>query len=265
MASSFVPQEEAPGGRFPSDRYHVASTHFAGRIGANQEFSIRTPADADVLEKTPDAAPLVPWKQMVNVRQFMQMDIWKSAFVEGVGTLLFVYFTCFLAVGLAAMVNHLVTGPVVPSLIGGLLNTITLPIFIFAAGPVSGGHLNPTITIATFFARLSTFPRSILYVGFQILGATLAGLLLRASFDTQSFTVPGCIIDTRKVSQGSAFVIEFVTDFVLIFLSFGVGLDPRQRQVFGPALGPIFVGLVLGITTFGSGYSRDGYSGFCKY
>ncbi|OQE24083.1 hypothetical protein PENFLA_c010G03018 [Penicillium flavigenum] len=87
------------------------------------------------------------------------------------------------------MAGHLATGPVVPSLIGGLLNTLTLPLFIFAAGPVSGGHVNPTITMATFFARLSTFPRSILYIGFQLLGATVAGYLLRSSFDTRSVSI----------------------------------------------------------------------------
>jgi hypothetical protein len=85
--------------------------------------------------------------------------------------------------------RHLATGPVVPSLIGGLLNTLTLPLFIFAAGPVSGGHVNPTITMATFFARLSTFPRSILYISFQLLGATVAGYLLRGSFDTRSVSI----------------------------------------------------------------------------
>jgi hypothetical protein len=31
---------------------------------------------------------------------------------------------------------------------------------------------------------------------------------------------------------------------MLIFLSFSVGLDPRQREVFGPALGPVFVGII---------------------
>lgn len=90
----------------------------------------------------------------------------------------------------------------------------------------------------------------------------MAGLLLRASFDTRSFIVPGCYIDTTKVSTGSAFAIEFTTDFALIFLSFGVGLDPRQRSVFGPALGPIFVGIVLGMCTFVTWFSRIGYTGF---
>lgn len=78
------------------------------------------------------------------------------------------------------------TQALVPSLLGGLTAILVLPLFIFAAGPVSGAHLNPTITIATLFARLATLPRCILYVGFQMLGGTIAGLLLRATFDTRS-------------------------------------------------------------------------------
>lgn len=36
-----------------------------------------------------------------------------------------------------------------------------------------------------------------------------------------------------------------MTSFVLIFIAFGVGLDPRQREVFGPALSPILVSLLF--------------------
>lgn len=64
--------------------------------------------------------------------------------------------------------------------------------------------------------------------------------------------------------MGSAFTIEFTTDLALIFLSFSVGLDPRQRTIFGPALGPILVGIVLGMCTFVTGFSRVGYTGFCE-
>ena len=56
------------------------------------------------------------------------------------------------------------TGALVPSLLGGLTASLVLPLFIFATGPVSGVHLNPTITIATFFGRLATLPRCILYL-----------------------------------------------------------------------------------------------------
>lgn len=82
------------------------------------------------------------------------------------------------------------TGALVPSLLGGLTAVLVLPLFIFATGPVSGAHLNPTITIATLFGRLATLPRCILYVGFQTFGGAMAGLLLRASFDTRSVRYP---------------------------------------------------------------------------
>ena len=64
-------------------------------------------------------------------------------------------------------------------------------------------------------------------------------------------------------SIGSAFAIEFVTDVAVIRLSFGVGLDPRQRGMFGPTLGPIFVGIPLGLCIFSTGIIRPGYMGFC--
>jgi hypothetical protein len=53
-------------------------------------------------------------------------------------------------------------------------------------------------------------------------------------------------IDTTLVPVGDIFVLEFMADIMLLFLAFGVGLDPRQGATFGPALGPILVGAALG-------------------
>lgn len=39
------------------------------------------------------------------------------------------------------------------------------------------------------------------------------------------------------------YALETMTSFALVFIAFGVGLDPRQREVFGPALSPILVGI----------------------
>ncbi|KAJ5146131.1 uncharacterized protein N7515_000695 [Penicillium bovifimosum] len=238
---------------------------FAGRIGANQEFSVdkTNSAHIELLQQSPDAAPWIPLKDALSLRHFLHVALWKAAAVEAIGP----KFSVAPSVAKDYMItlrSIFATGALVPSLLGGLTAILVLPLFIFAAGPVSGAHLNPTITIATFFGRLATLPRCILYVGFQVFGGAIGGLLLRASLDTRSFIVPGCFIDTTKVSAGSAFAIEFTTDLALIFLSFGVGLDPRQRSVFGPALGPIFVGIVLGMCTFVTGFSRPGYTGFCK-
>ncbi len=45
------------------------------------------------------------------------------------------------------------------------------------------------------------------------------------------------------------------------FLSFGVGLDPRQHQVFGPKLGPFLTACVLGLVSFSSVGLATGYPG----
>ncbi|KAL3455807.1 aquaporin-like protein [Aspergillus heterothallicus] len=237
---------------------------FAGRLGANQEWSIgkNSCVRAEILQKFPDAAPWIPVRDAISLGGFLQIQLWKAAVVEGIASCLLVYLTCFVAIGLGQVTPTFASGPLVPGLIGGLTALLALPLFIYSAGPVSGAHINPIITIATFFSRLCSLPRAILYVSFQSFGAAVAGYLLRASMDTRSFVVPGCYIDTSIVSVGSAFTIEATTDFALVFLAFGVGLDPRQRQVFGPALGPILIGVIVGMCTFFTGISREGYTGF---
>lgn len=52
-----------------------------------------------------------------------------------------------------------------------------------------------------------------------------------------------------------------ILDALLRYLSFGVGLDPRQAQMYGPSLGPILVGLCFGIVNFVTTGTAPGYSG----
>lgn len=146
-------------------------------------------------------------------------------------------------------------------LVGGLLNFLYLTIFTFCFGAVSGAHLNPTITIATFFARLCSLPRAVLYISFQTGGAALGGMLARASYGTRDFKVGGCWLYPDIVPIRDAFTIEFMTCTILLFFAFGVGLDPRQKQVVGPTLGPFMVGLSLASLSFGTGFARYGYGG----
>jgi hypothetical protein len=56
-----------------------------------------------------------------------------------------------------------------------------------------------------------------------------------------------------------------MTAMTLIFWAFGVGLDPRQAPVFGPAVGPFLVGLALAVTSFCGAFVKPGYTGSCKH
>lgn len=211
---------------------------FAGRIGGNQEFTL-TPDDSSfitVTEKAPDAAAGFSWRQSLSIAGFSDTELWKQATIEGVGTCVQIYIAGLYAIGLIPATTATSLGPIVPAAIGSFMNFLLIALFIYSAGPVSGGHFNPFITISTFFARLSSFPRTVLYVLFQCTGSVIAGFLVRASLGVppEEFrTVPGCYIDTSLVTPGQAYALETMTALALIFIAFGVGLDPRQQQVFG--------------------------------
>jgi glycerol uptake facilitator-like aquaporin len=249
----------------------LTSQPFAGRLGGNQEF-ILNPKDIDhqeALKHVPDASPFITLREIFNLRGFLEPDLWKAAAVEGMGTILLVWITVFMSA-------HPSTVPLpVPSptsgvysttiflgpLIGGITNLMLLSLFIYTLGPVSGGHLNPLITLSTFTARLTTFPRLVLYVAFQTGGGAIAGLIVRSCYGSRDFAAGGCTVDLTLVPVQDIFALEFMADFTLIFLAFGVGLDPRQKDTFGPALGPFLVGVVLGVLSFGTSISRLGYGG----
>jgi glycerol uptake facilitator-like aquaporin len=146
-------------------------------------------------------------------------------------------------------------------LVGGITNWLFLTLFIYCFAPISGGHINPTITLATFFARLISLPRMVLYVIGQTAGAALAGLVLKDVYGSSDFAVGGCFIETELVEVRQALVLEFMCTLSLIFIAFGVALNPRQERIYGPALAPWLVGLTLGLLTFGSSYEKPGYGG----
>lgn len=196
--------------------------------------------------------------------------------MEGMGSLLFIYITIWSNISpsgipdpptsqLGYFDNAAYLGPTT----GALQNFILLTLFTYVFGVLTGAHLNPTITIATFFARLTTFPRMVLYVSFQTFGAALAGFLVRAGYGAREFKTGGCWLYTGGEAQyslypdgvGRAFSNEFMACLILLFLAFGVGLDPRQQKIIPPALSPFLVGLSLGVLSWAFGYSVYGYGG----
>jgi glycerol uptake facilitator-like aquaporin len=72
----------------------------------------------------------------------------------------------------------------------------------------------------------------------------------------------GCYLSpTSTISPAQAYLIESVLSFILSILAFGVGLDPRQAQVFGPKLGPFLTACSLALITFSSVGLGEGYPG----
>lgn len=78
-------------------------------------------------------------------------------------------------------------GSLTVPLLASITNWIAITLFVFAAAPASGGHLNPLITLSTFTAGLSTFPRSILYIVGQCIGAIIGALILKLGLSSEDY------------------------------------------------------------------------------
>jgi glycerol uptake facilitator-like aquaporin len=115
--------------------------------------------------------------------------------------------------------------------------------------------------MATFFARLISLPRAVLYLLGQTSGGVLAGLALRNMYGSSHFAVGGCIVETDLIAVRQALLMEFMCTLTLVFIAFGVALNPRQERVYGPALAPWLVGLTLGLLSWASAYEKAGYGG----
>ncbi|KAF5622229.1 Aquaporin PIP-type [Fusarium tjaetaba] len=262
--------EARPSSEPSGPHYRRYSQPFAGRLGANQAYVVEggTSEDDHLLHHAPDATPHMSFRELMDMRPIKNLDLWKAALIEGIGTLLFVYITIWVNISpdtapaaptqrFGSFDNAAFLGP----LIGGITNLIFITLFITSFGAISGAHFNPLITFATFCARLCSLPRLILYVAAQIGGGALAGLLVRASWGGRDFKVGGCWLLTDIVPPKEIFVVELVSATLLLFLAFGVGLDPRQAKIIGPALGPFMVGLSVGTMSFASAFARYGYGG----
>lgn len=118
----------------------VASRPFVGRIGGNQEFTI-SPSDSsnrELIAKVPDAAATFSWKQSLRLDAFSDIDLWKEATIEGIGTCLQIYLAGLYAIGLVPVASESSIGAVTPAAFGAIANSFLISLFIFAGGPVSG-------------------------------------------------------------------------------------------------------------------------------
>jgi MIP family channel proteins len=120
---------------------------------------------------------------------------------------------------------------------------LTYGAMIVAVGRVSGGHLNPAVTIGYWVThRLGTID-TVLYWTAQFGGAILAAYLLRyvVPEETWRATALGTPDLASGVTRLPGMMIEGVMAFFLIFVMFAIGLDEHgiPRPVAGFAGGLI--------------------------
>ncbi|KAK8024236.1 aquaporin-like protein [Apiospora rasikravindrae] len=181
--------------------------------------------------------------------------IWRAGVVEAVGTFCLTWLVGQFNIVNANLQGQQTTVHTAAASAGyvGLWSAVLLAALVAATAPGSGGHLNPMVTFSTVLCGLCPLSRGVIYVAFQMLGAAIAG----ACF----YHGGGCYYDSSILDPTQVLLIEVVSCFILLFLIFGVGLDPRQAALFGPHLVPVLVGLCFGVVAFVSQGLVPGYAG----
>lgn len=162
------------------------------------------------------------------------------------GLCLWVFIAGLVAHGTASLTTATSLGVILPVGIAAVVQVFIVTLFIFSLGPVTGAHVTLLITFATFLAKLTSLPRMILYITFQSIGGVTGAYVLRAALGGDPETIvfsPGCYVDPAKFSVTQVFALETMGSLFVLFLAFGLGLDPRNQGSFGGALGPFLVGI----------------------
>ena len=128
------------------------------------------------------------------------------------------------------------------SLVGIALATgLAIAVMVSAVGHISGGHLNPAVTLGFVVTGRITVLLALVYWFFQFAAAALAALLLRWIFDeqTRNLVSLGSPIVSPAIDNWKALVIEAVLTFFLVWVVFATAADPRGafKQISGLAIG----------------------------
>ena len=119
---------------------------------------------------------------------------------------------------------------------------LTIMVFAYAFGDISGCHINPAVTVG--LAAAGEFPRRnvVPYIAAQIAGAVVAGYSLLAIFGGPVNHLGATLVDTQRITYGAAFALEAVGTFFLV----NTVLNTAVRGAAG-RLAPFAIGMTVTI------------------
>jgi len=166
---------------------------------------------------------------------------------ELVGTFILVFVGCSVAV--AGALRRPIAGPGYDSLAVALAFGIALVAVVAAIGHVSGGHVNPAVTIGQ--AAIGQFPWRAVpgYLGAQFAGAILAAFAVWLCFGdaARDDAHLGATALADGVNVGQGLLTEVLITFVLVFV---VGLVASDPRVPSARIASIAVGFALAAGVF---------------
>jgi aquaporin Z len=152
----------------------------------------------------------------------------------------------FVLVGAGSIVAN-VSGPA-GALGIALAHGVGLAVLVTIMLPISGGHLNPAVSIALWIGNVIDAKTLGRYVAAQLLGAIAGALLIKGLFPASMVRVTS--LGTPQLSGAvglfEGIALEALFTFILVSAVFGTAVSPQAQRVGGFAIGLAVLVCALG-------------------
>ena len=170
----------------------------------------------------------------------------KALIAEFVATFTLVF------IGVGAIAADYMTGGAAGLTGIALAHGLAIATMVAATAAISGGHINPAITIGLFTAKKIDLTNAVGYIVSQCLGAIVAVALLKLCLPADVLFDVGygtpAVSDAPDVTVTMALITEIILTFILMFVIYGAAVDRRATK-----LGALYIGLAVTLDIFMGG------------
>ncbi|XP_046406867.1 aquaporin AQPAe.a-like [Ischnura elegans] len=184
-------------------------------------------------------------KNFVGVSDVSNRSIWRALVAECLGTFFLVLVAC-------GSTSSGWSEDYAPSVLHiALCFGLTVATMVQVTGHVSGGHINPAVTVGLLVSGQVTILRALLYILAQCVGALAGAGILKAITPSEIAALGlGSVSLGRSVTAGQGLVIEALITAVLVFVVHAV-CDLSSEETSGCSTvaaspGPLVIGLAVG-------------------
>ncbi|MDA1188684.1 MAG: MIP family channel protein [Chloroflexi bacterium] len=171
--------------------------------------------------------------------ELFDINAWRDSLAEFVATMLFIFIGCgsVVASGIATG-GTLDAGRLVAI---ALAHGIAITLLVFATAHISGGHINPAVTVGAIITKKITPIKGGMFIVMQLAGAIVGALLLWIVAPEAAQGNLGAHGLGTDVSVGMGLLTEIILTFLLVFVIFAAAMDKRGAG----ALAPIAIGFAV--------------------
>lgn len=177
----------------------------------------------------------------------MEAPLGKKLAVEMLGT----FILTFLGIG-SILATAYQSGPFPQLVAVALAHGLGLAIAVTIALAISGGHINPAVTMGMLATGRIKAKIALSYIVAQVAGAFLAALIITLAIPSflgapLNWGTPS-LAPNINVYQGIA--LEAVGTFLLVITVFGTTVDPRAPKMGGWGVGLMLAAIIMAIGPF---------------